>query len=67
VAAAATLVFLLFGAALVTAGARGSALARMRAGAPAVKRWGGYVLLLVGVWFVALGAWADAFSGLFAV
>lgn len=39
----------------------------MRAGAPAVKRWGGRILLLVGVWFIALGVFADFFADVFPV
>ena len=34
---------------------------------PAVKRWGGRILLLVGAWFVALGVFAGFFADLFPV
>ncbi|MEX0675304.1 MAG: hypothetical protein WD067_11055 [Gaiellaceae bacterium] len=34
---------------------------------PAVKRWGGRILLLVGAWFVVLGVFAGFFAGLFPV
>ncbi len=49
------------------AGAKRSTVERLGAGAPAVKRWGGHVLLLVGTWFVLLGIWAEAFARIFPV
>lgn len=36
--------------------------ARIMTGAPTVKRWGGYVLIVVGAWFIALGVFADFFA-----
>jgi hypothetical protein len=39
----------------------------MRAGAAAIKRWGGRILVLVGVWFLLLGVFADFFAGVFTV
>ena len=39
----------------------------LRAGAPAVKRWGGRILVLVGIWFILLGAFADFFANVFTV
>jgi hypothetical protein len=67
VAAAVVLVSLLFGASFVVVGARETTLERVRASAPTIKRWGGYVLIVVGAWFVALGIWADTFAALFPV
>jgi hypothetical protein len=32
-----------------------------------VKRWGGWVLILVGLWLMALGIWAGFFASLFPV
>lgn len=61
------LVGLLFGASFVVVGARETTLERVRASAPTIKRWGGYVLIVVGVWFAALGIWAEAFANLFPV
>jgi hypothetical protein len=29
--------------------------------------WGGRILVLVGIWFVVLGVFADAFAGVFSV
>jgi hypothetical protein len=31
------------------------------------RRWGGRILVLVGIWFVVLGVFADAFAGVFSV
>lgn len=58
---------LLFAAALVVAAAGEQLVARLRAGAPAVKHWGGYVLIAVGAWFVALGVFTGTFARLFPV
>jgi hypothetical protein len=65
--AAVVLVGLLFAASFLVVGAREKTLDRVRASAPAVKRWGGHVLIVVGAWFVVLGIWADAFAALFPV
>lgn len=65
--AAVVLVVLLFGASLLVVGAREETLEHARASAPAVKRWGGYVLIVVGAWFMALGVWAEAFAEVFPV
>ena len=61
------LVGLLFAASFLVVGARETTLGRVRASAPAIKRWGGYVLIVVGAWFAALGIWAEAFANLFPV
>jgi hypothetical protein len=39
----------------------------IQARTPAVKRWGGRILLLIGVWLVALGVFAGFFADLFPV
>jgi hypothetical protein len=39
----------------------------VRASALAIKRWGGRILVLVGIWFVLLGALAHPFSHVFTV
>jgi hypothetical protein len=65
--AAAAIVVLAFTAALFVALAQESIMERISAGAPTVKRWGGYVLVLVGAWFVALGVFADFFARVFPV
>ena len=65
--AAAALVVLMFTLALVLAAAQERTAEFLRAGAPAVKRWGGRILILVGAWFVILGIFADEFAGVFSV
>lgn len=56
------LVVLLFAAALTVAVAQEQLTERLRAGAPTVKRWGGHVLIAVGVWFFLLAIFADSFA-----
>ena len=65
--AAGALVALAFAAALSVAVAQERVTERIGASAPTVKRWGGYVLMIVGVWFVALGIFADFFARVFPV
>ena len=65
--AAAALVVLIFALALVLAAAQERTAEMLRAGAPAIKRWGGRILILVGAWFVILGIFADEFAGVFSV
>ncbi len=67
VVAAAVLVWLMFVLAAVLAAAQERTVEMMRAGAPAVKRWGGRILVAVGVWFVILGIFAEQFGRLFPV
>lgn len=59
---AVTLVLLTFGLAWLTASAQEEVVERLRAGAPTVKRWGGALLVLVGIWILSLAAFADSFS-----
>ncbi len=40
---------------------------RLEAAGPTMKRWGGWILVLVGTWFVALGVFADFFARVFPV
>lgn len=35
--------------------------------APAVKRWGGRILIVVGAWLIALAAFAEFFADVFPV
>ncbi len=65
--AAAALVILMFTLALALAAAQERAAEAMRISASALKRWGGWILLLVGLWFIALGVFADFFSEIFTV
>jgi hypothetical protein len=57
----------MFTLALVLAAAQERTAEAMRTGAPAVKRWGGRILVLVGLWFIILGVFADFFSEIFTV
>ena len=61
------LVVLVFAAAFGVARAEESTLERIKVQAPTVKRWGGRILIAVGVWFLVLAIFADFFSGIFPV
>lgn len=61
------LVVLLFALSFAIATARERTVEGLRAAGPAMKRWGGRVLVLVGVWFVVLAVFADFFAGIFPV
>lgn len=58
---------LLFGLALLVAGAQERVVGALGARAPAVKTWGGRVLVVVGAWLAALGIWAGTFAEVFPV
>jgi hypothetical protein len=60
-------VVLLFALALLTATAQERTVQALRAGAPAVKRWGGRILLAVGAWLIALAVFAGFFARVFPV
>lgn len=57
----------MFTLAFVLAAAQERTAEAMRTGAPAIKRWGGRILVLIGLWLIILGVFADFFSGIFAV
>ncbi len=42
-------------------------LKRIQASSRDVKRWGGWILIAVGTWFLILAIWADFFSTIFPV
>lgn len=65
--AAVTLVVLTFGLVYAVATAREALIERLRSRAPTVKRWGGGLLVVVGVWMLSLAAFADFFAGIFPV
>lgn len=67
VVAAIVLVALVFIAAFGVAKAQDQTIERIRAQAPRVKKWGGWVLVTVGTWFLALAVFADFFAGIFPV
>jgi hypothetical protein len=55
----------MFALALLLAATQERTAEALRAGAPAVKRWGGRILVLVGVWLIALGVFAEFFTDVF--
>jgi hypothetical protein len=61
------LVGLVFTAAFLVAGAEESTLERIKVQAPTVKRWGGRILIAVGLWFLTLAVFADFFADIFPV
>jgi cytochrome c biogenesis protein CcdA len=61
------LVGLLFTAAFTVSRAQQSTVERIQASAPAVKKWGGAVLVAVGLWFISLAVFADFFAQYFTV
>lgn len=65
--AALALVTLVFVLSLALATAQERTVEAMRKGAPAVKRWGGRILIAVGVWFVALAVFAGFSARIFPV
>ncbi|MGH2562537.1 MAG: hypothetical protein ACRDJH_26045 [Thermomicrobiales bacterium] len=67
VVAALIIVLLLFGLAMAIGTAQEQVVATLRASTAQVKRWGGWILILVGVWSIALAIWADWFARIFPV
>ena len=65
--AAATLVVLMFVLVSAIGSAQEKLVARLRASPAFVKRWGGWMLVAVGAWFIALSIWADFFADVFPV
>lgn len=57
----------MFALALLLASAQQRTISAMQAGAPAIKRWGGAIPLLVGAWFLTLAAFAHPFAHIFPV
>jgi hypothetical protein len=67
VAAAAVLALLVFVFALVVARAQQTTVEAIRARVGQVKRYGGYVLIAVGAWTLALATFAEFFAQYLAV
>lgn len=65
--AAVTLVVLTFGLVYAVVTAREGLVEGLRGSAPTVKRWGGGLLAVVGVWMLSLAVFADFFAGIFSV
>lgn len=61
------IVLLVFGLAVAIGRAQEAFVAKLRAEATHVKRWGGAILLVVGAWTIAIGVWASYFSRFFPV
>jgi predicted histidine transporter YuiF (NhaC family) len=61
------MVLLMFGLSLVIATAQEQLVSTLRASVTQVKRWGGVILILIGLWLIALGIWADTFARIFPV
>ncbi|MGH2545615.1 MAG: hypothetical protein ACRDHJ_01920 [Actinomycetota bacterium] len=67
-ATAGVAIVLLASASALTVALAQERLARqLEAAGPPMKRWGGWVLVAVGAWFVALGVFADSFAGVLSV
>jgi cytochrome c-type biogenesis protein len=67
VAAAIVIVTLMFTLATGIAIAQEKAVATVQAGVAQVRRWGGWVLMVVGGWLIILAIFADFFAGVFPV
>lgn len=67
VTAAAVLALLVFVFAVVVGSAQETTVQAIRARAGQVKRYGGYILIAVGFWSIALAAFAEFFARYFPV
>lgn len=67
IVASIALVGLVFTAAFAVARAQDHTIDRIKAQAPRVKRWGGWILASVGLWFIVLAVFARFFSAVFPV
>lgn len=65
--AALTIIVLMFGLSYAIGTSQEGIVARLKASAPTVKRWGAYILVAVGVWFIVLGVFANFFETIFPV
>lgn len=65
--AALVIVLLMFSLSLAVATAQEGLVRTLRAHVAHVKRWGGWILVGVGLWLVALTVFADFFAGIFPV
>jgi cytochrome c biogenesis protein CcdA len=61
------IVLLLFGLAAAMASAQERVVATLQAGVLQIKRWGGVILIAVGLWTLASAIWAEAFARFFPV
>jgi len=58
---------LMFALSLLTATAQEHIVGAMRANVTQVKRWGGAILMLIGLWLIILAIWANTFAQIFPV
>ena len=61
------IMLLIFILAVAIATAQERFVSTLRAGVGQVKQWGGRLLILVGLWLIALSIWADFFAQFFPV
>lgn len=57
----------MFALAVTIGFAREREVERLEGVGPVVKRWGGRILILAGLWLILLAAFADFFAGIFPV
>ena len=58
---------LILGAAVAVSISQEATVERLGAATPTIKRWGGWVLITVGTWFIALAVFSNTFKDLFPV
>jgi cytochrome c biogenesis protein CcdA len=61
------LVVMFVGLSLVIGSAQEHTVRRIQARSADVKRWGGWILVAIGTWFLVLAIWADFFAEIFPV
>jgi hypothetical protein len=61
------LIVMFVGLSLVIGSAQEHTVKRIQASSTQVKRWGGWILVAVGTWFLVLVIWADFFAEIFPV
>lgn len=55
------------GLSVVVGSAQEHTVSRVKARSTDVKRWGGWILVAIGTWFLVLAIWADLFAEIFPV
>lgn len=55
------------GLSVVIGSVQEKSLERIKARSRDVKKWGGWILIVIGSWFVVLAIWADFFATIFPV
>ena len=58
---------LILGAAIGVSLGQEATVEQLSAATPSIKRWGGWVLMAVGTWFILLSAFSGTFSNVFPV